>query len=81
MYICQLSLLLWASFKDRLPEVFVVVYKLVVLMLVMCWMCIPVFIVTSADKSQLRVYLCYILPEASCCCLQTCKVYGAWVTL
>ena len=22
-----------------------------------------------------------ILPEAICCCLQTCNVYGAWVTL
>ena len=22
-----------------------------------------------------------ILPEATCCCLQTCNVYGAWVTL
>ena len=43
-------------------------------------MCIPVFIVTSADISQLWVYLCYILHEARCCCLQTCNVYGAWVT-
>ena len=37
-------------------RLFVVVYKLVVL-LVMCCMCIPVFIVTSADISQLWVYL------------------------
>ena len=22
-----------------------------------------------------------LLPEASCCCLQTCNVYGTWVTL
>ena len=22
-----------------------------------------------------------ILPEAICCCLQTCNVYGVWVTL
>ena len=40
----------------------------------LCCMYIPAFIVTSADISQL-------LPEAICCCLQTCNVYGAWVTL
>ena len=22
-----------------------------------------------------------LLPEAICCCLQTCNVYGTWVTL
>ena len=44
-------------------------------------MYIPGFIVTSADISQLWVYLCYSLPEAICCCLQTCNVYGTWVTL
>ena len=51
-----------------------VVYKLVMLMLVllvMYCMCIPAFIVTSADISH----------EAICCCLQTCNVYGTWVTL
>ena len=32
-----------------------------VVLLVMCCMCIPVFIVTSADISQLWVYLCYLL--------------------
>ena len=34
-------------------------------------MCLLAFFVTSADKSQLFVYLCYlliiILPEAICC--------------
>ena len=44
-------------------------------------MYIPAFIVTSADISQLWVYLCYLLPEAICCGLQTCNVYGTWVTL
>ena len=44
-------------------------------------MYIPAFIVTSSDISQLWVYSCYLLPEAICCCLQTCNVYGAWVTL
>ena len=32
-----------------------------VVLLVMCCMCIPAFIVTSADISQLWVYLCYLL--------------------
>ena len=38
MYVCQLSLLIWAGyrhFKERLPEA-IVVYKLVMLMLC-CW--------------------------------------------
>ena len=67
MYICQLSLLLWASyrhFKDRLPEAICCCLQTCsvnVVLLVMCWMCIPVFIVTSADISQLWVYLCYCL--------------------
>ena len=74
-------------FKDRLPEAICCCLQTCsvnVVLLVMCCMCIPVFIVTSADISQLWVYLCYLLiywPEASCCCLQTCNVYGAWVTL
>ena len=41
-------------------------------------MCLLAFFVTSADKSQLFVYLCYlliiILPEAICC-LGTLNVY------
>ena len=32
-----------------------------VVLLVMCCMCIMAFIVTSADISQLWVYLCYLL--------------------
>ena len=37
-------------------------------------MCLLAFFVTSADKSQLWIYLCsllIILPEAICCCLET----------
>ena len=72
-------------FKDRLPEAICCCLQTCsvnVVLLVMCWMCIPVFIVTSADISQLYVMLfTNILPQASCCCLQTCNVYGAWVTL
>ena len=58
--------------KHRLPEA---TCSVNVVLLVMCCMCIPAFIVTSADISQLWV----ILP--SCCYLQTCNVYGVWVTL
>ena len=52
-------------------RLFVVVYKLDVVLLVMycIYMYIPAFIVTSADISQLWVYLCNLLPEALCCCL------------
>ena len=83
MYIYQLSLLLWASyrhFKDRLPEAICCCLQTCsvdVVLLVMCCMCIPVFIVTSAPVMGIFYN---ILPEASCC-LQTCNVYGAWVTL
>ena len=90
MYIiCQLSLLqlsvigIFVYFKNRLPEAICCCLQTCsvnVVLLVMCCMCIPIFIVTSADISQLWVYLC-LLTEASCCCLQTCNVYGAWVTL
>ena len=51
-------------FKDRLPEAICCCLQTCsvnVVLLVMCWMCIPVFIVTSADISQLWVYLCYLL--------------------
>ena len=57
------------------------------MLMLCCWQCIafflPGFIVTSADISKLWVYLLFtnLLPEAICCCLQTCNVYGAWVTL
>ena len=137
MYVRQLSLLqllIWAGyryFKERLPEAICCCLQTcnVDVVLVMYCMYIPAFIVTSADISQLWVYLCYsliyclrlfvvvyklvmftergchciayvykfswslqlvigtfslfsyILPEAICCCLQTCNVYGTWVTL
>ena len=53
-----LQLLLWASY--RLPEAIcccLQTYSVNVVLLVMCCMCIPAFIVTSADISQLWVYL------------------------
>ena len=56
------------------------------MLMLCCWECIAGTYkhVTSADISQLWVYFCLytiILPEAICCYLQTCNVYGAWVTL
>ena len=82
-----LQLLIWASFihfKERLPEAICCCLQTCnvdVVLVVMYYMCIPAFIVSSADISQLCVYFYNILPEAICCCLQTCNVYGVWVTL
>ena len=93
MYVCQLSLLqllIWAGyrhFKERLPEAICCCLQTCnvdVVLLVMYCMYIPGFIVTSADISQLSVYLCYSLIyclRLFGCCLQTCNVYGTWVTL
>ena len=70
MYVCQLSLLqllIWAGyrhFKERLPEAICCCLQTCnvdVVLLVMYCMYIPAFIVTSADISQLWVYLCYSL--------------------
>ena len=70
MYVCQLSLLqllIWAGyrhFKERLPEAICCCLQTCnvdVVLLVMYCMHIPAFIVTSADISQLWVYLCYLL--------------------
>ena len=50
--------------KDRLPEAICCCLQTCsvnVVLLVMCWMCIPVFIVTSANISQLWIYLCCLL--------------------
>ena len=63
MYVRQLSLLqflLWA----RLPEAICCCLQTCnvdVVLLVMYYMYIPAFIVTSVDISQLWVYLCYLL--------------------
>ena len=57
------QLLYIGIFKDRLPEAircFLQTCTVIVVLLVMCCMCISVFIVTSADISQLWVYLCYL---------------------
>ena len=67
MYVCQLSLLIWAGyrhFKEILPEAICCCLQTCnvdVVLLVMYCMYIPAFIVTSADISQLWVYLCYLL--------------------
>ena len=66
MYVCQLSLLqllIWAGyrhFKERLPEAICCLQSCNV-DVVFLVMYIPGFIVTSADISQLWVYLCYSL--------------------
>ena len=66
MYVRQLSLLqllIWASYRhfyERLPEAICCCLQTCnvdVVLLVMCCMCIMAFIVTSADISQLWVYL------------------------
>ena len=70
MYVRQLSLLqllIWASyrhffqFKERLPEAICCCLQTCNVDVVMCCMCIMAFIVTSADISQLWVYLCYLV--------------------
>ena len=64
---CYIQLLLWAGyrhFKERLPEAICCCLQTCnvdVVLLVMYCMYIPAFIVTSADISQLWVYLCYLL--------------------
>ena len=64
MYVCQLSLLqllIWASYKERLPEAICCCLQTCnvdVVLLVMYCIYIPA---SSADISQLWVYLCYLL--------------------
>ena len=70
-YVCQLSLLqllicgpVIVHFKERLPEAICCCLQTCnvdVVLLVMYCMYIPAFIVTSADISQLWIYLCYLL--------------------
>ena len=61
MYACQLlllQLLIWASYNlDRLPEA-ILLFTVIDVLLIMCLLA---FFVTSADKSPLFVYLCYLL--------------------
>ena len=55
---------IFIQFKERLPEAIFFCLQTCnvdVVLLVMCCMCIMAFIVTSADISQLWVYLCYLL--------------------
>ena len=77
MYVCKHSLpqlLVWASYRhyysDRLPEAIcccLQTYTVNDVLLVMYCMCLPAFIVTSADKSQLWVLFMQFTPEAICC--------------
>ena len=69
-YVCQLSLLIWISCLDRLPEAICCCLQTSTVsnvLLMMNCMGLPVFFVTSADK---------ILPEAICCCLETFCLCG-----
>ena len=55
-------------------------------LLVMYCMCLLAVIITSADIRKLWVQcICMLftnmLPEAICCCLQTCYIYGVLLTL
>ena len=64
MYVRQLSLLqllIWASYKERLPEAICCSLQTCNVDVVLLVMYIPTFIVTSADISQLWIYLCYLL--------------------
>ena len=70
-YVCMptfiATIAIWAGyrhFKERLPEAICCCLQTCnvdVVLLVMYSMYIPAFIVTSADISQLWVYLCYLL--------------------
>ena len=65
MYVCQLSLLIWAGYRHfklkRLPEAICCCLQTCNVDVVLYCMHIPAFIVTSADISQLMVFLCYLL--------------------
>ena len=56
MYVCQVSLLQWLKIDCCCLQT----CSVDVVLLVMCCMCILTFIVTSANISQLWVYLCYM---------------------
>ena len=71
-YVCMptfiATILMWASYRhfylDRLPEAIcccLQTYNVIDVLLIMYCMCLPAFFVTIADKSQLLVYLCYLL--------------------
>ena len=63
-YVCQLSLLIWISYLDRLPEAICCCLQTStvsdVLLLMNC-MCLPVFFVTSADKSVLHCLRLFVV--------------------
>ena len=78
---------IFIHFKERLPEAICCLQtcNVDVVLLVMHYMYVPAFIVTSADISQLWVYLCYLLISGLrlvvVVYIQTCNVYRVWVTL
>ena len=59
---------IFIHFKERLPEAICFCLQTcnVDVVLLVIYMYIPASIVTSAYKSQLWVYLCYLLPKAFC---------------
>ena len=70
-YVCQLSLLIWISYLDRLPEAICCCLQTSTVsdvLLMMNCMCLP------------AIYY-IILPEAICCCLETFNVYVVLLTL
>ena len=65
-YNCQCGpvIRIFIHFKERLPEAICCCLQTCsvnVVLMIMCCMCILAFIVTSANISQLWVYLCYLL--------------------
>ena len=47
---------------------------LYVMLLELCYVCMPTFIATTANMGQLWAFLFDRLPKALCCCLQSCSV-------
>ena len=66
----------YALSNNILPEAIIVFCTLVVFKC--CQNCVTMYMYV---RQLLFMLFTNILPEAICCCLQTCTVYGAWVTL
>ena len=69
MYVCQVHLLIWSSYLDSLPEA---ICCLQTYTDVYC-MCLPPFFFPSGDNCQIYA-ITILLPEAICCCLDTCNI-------
>ena len=83
-----LQLLIWASYRyfylDRLPEAIyccLQTYNVYDVLLIMYYMCIPVFLSLVLKGSYECILLIYVLPKAICCCLETCNVYVVLLTI